>query len=692
MIGAPLTDADNPLLAPSTLPFAAPPFDRIRDEHFLPAIMLGMQQQIAEVDAIAAQTSEPTFENTLEALERSGDVLTRALRAFHAIAGTNTNDTLQDLQVEMAPRLAAHTDTIHLDPRLYDRIHAVFEGRDRLPLSPEQRQLVERYHMDFVRSGAQLDEPAKQTLRALNQEESGLCAEFQNRVLAATRNGALVFDNVDDLEGLNASDLAAASEAARERGLDGKWLLTLQNTTQQPVLESLARRDVRRRVFEASLHRTENGSPFDTREIVRRLAAIRSERSRLLGFATSAEYTLDDQMAKTPAAAIRLLTDIAKTAVARARAEAQRIQTLIDAEGGGFALEPWDWQFYSERVRRAEFDVDDARIRPYLELERVMRDGVFFAARQLFGLTFEPRADIPVYHPDVRVFEVFDADRSSLALLYLDHYKRDNKTGGAWMDAYVDQSRLLGRKPVIVNVTNFTKPAPGMPALIGFEEVTTLFHEFGHALHGMLSDVVYPTLTGTNVPRDFVEFPSQFNEHWALEPAVLSRYARHHETGDPMPGELVEKIKRSRRFNQGFALTEYVSAALLDMAWHTLGAADTVDDVSAFQAAALKRFGVDVKEVPPRYNSTYFAHIWDGGYEAGYYAYLWAEVLDHDAFAWFKENGGMTRANGDAFREGILSRGGTGDAAELYRRFRGRDPVVEPLLAARGLNAEAGDR
>jgi peptidyl-dipeptidase Dcp len=651
-----------------------------------------MQEQIAEVDAIAAQTSEPTFENTLEALERGGDLLTRALRAFHAITGTNTNDTLQNLQIEIAPRLAAHTDTIHLDPRLYKRVAAVFEARDRLPLSPEQRQLVERYHMDFVRSGARLDEPAKEKLRALNQEESGLCAEFQNRLLSATRNAALAFDSTGDLEGLNASDLAAASEAARERGLDGKWLLTLQNTTQQPALESLAIRDVRHRVFESSLHRTENGSPFDTREIVRRLAAIRAERSHLLGFATAAEYTLDDQMAKTPAAAIRLLTDIAKTAVARARAEARRIQTMIDAEGGGFTLEPWDWQFYSERVRRAEFDVDDVRIRPYLELERVMRDGVFFAASQLFGLTFEPRTDIPVYHPDVRVFEVFDADRSSLALLYLDHYKRDNKTGGAWMDAYVDQSRLLGRKPVIVNVTNFTKPAPGMPALIGFEEVMTLFHEFGHALHGILSDVVYPTLTGTNVPRDFVEFPSQFNEHWALEPAVLSRYARHHETGEPMPADLVEKIKRSRRFNQGFALTEYVSAALLDMAWHTLGTTDTVDDVSAFQAAALKRFGVDVKEVPPRYNSTYFAHIWDGGYEAGYYAYLWAEVLDHDAFAWFVENGGMTRANGDAFREAILSRGGTGEAAELYRRFRGRDPIVEPLLAARGLNAEAGDR
>jgi peptidyl-dipeptidase Dcp len=691
---APRLDAsDNPLLAPSPLPFGAPPFDRLRDEHFLPAIELGMREHLAEIESIAARTEAPAFENTLEALERSGELLTRALRAFHAITGTNTNDTLQALQVEIAPRLAAHTDAIHLDPRLYARVRAIYDARDRLSLSPEQRALVERYHRDFVRAGAELGESAKSVLRALNQEESALSAEFQNRLLAATRAAALVFDEATALAGLSESDVAAASEAARDRGLAGKWLITLQNTTQQPALESLARRDVRRRLFEASVHRANNGSEFDTRDIVRRLAAIRAERARLLGFARSADYTLDDQMAKTSEAAIRLLTAIAKTAVARARDEASRIQRMIDAEDGGFALEPWDWQFYSERVRRVEFDVDDARIRPYLELERVMRDGVFFAANQLFGLTFEPRNDIPVNHPDVQVFEVFDADRSSLALLYLDHYKRDNKTGGAWMDAYVDQSRLLGRKPVIVNVTNFTKPAPGMPALLNFEEVTTLFHEFGHALHGMLSDVVYPTLTGTNVPRDFVEFPSQFNEHWALEPSVLACYARHHETGEPMPADLVGKIKKSRRFNQGYALTEYISAALVDMAWHTLGPdEELVSDVAEFQTAALDRFGVNVREVPPRYDSTYFAHIWDGGYDAGYYAYLWAEVLDHDAFAWFKENGGMTRANGDAFREGILSRGGTGDAAELYRRFRGRDPDVEPLLLARGLNIEAGDR
>jgi len=692
MSAAAVVEAENPLLSPSPLPFGAPPFDRLRDEHFLPAITAGMAAQLAEVEAIAGQSLPATFENTLEALERSGDLLSRALRAFHAVAGTNTNDTLQALQLEVAPLLAAHSDAIHLDARLFARIDRLFEHRHQVGLTPEQRQLVERYHADFIRAGARLGDAEKTVLRALNQEESELTAEFQNRLLLATKARAVVIDDVDDLRGLEPADIAAAASAARERGLEGKWLLSLQNTTQQPVLESLDNRETRRRVFEASRHRTDDGSEYDTRAIVLRLAAIRAERARLLGFATTADYTLEDQMARRPDAAIALLKDIARSAVVRARAEAARIQAMIDEEGGGFALEPWDWQYYSERVRRAEYDVDDARLRPYLELDRVTKDGVFFAATRLYGLTFRLRADIPVYHPDVQVFEVFDADDSSLALLYLDFYKRDNKAGGAWMDAYVDQSRLLGRKPVIVNVANFTKPAPGRPTLISFEEVITLFHEFGHALHGMLSDVVYPTLTGTNVPRDFVEFPSQFNEHWALDPSVLASYARHHQTGEPMPDDLVAKIKKSRKFNQGFALTEYTAAALLDMAWHTLRDGEAVDDVAVFEAAALERFGVAVREVPPRYSSTYFAHIWDGGYEAGYYAYLWAEVLDHDAFAWFDEHGGMTRENGDLFRRAILSRGGTDDPAELFRRFRGRDAVVDPLLAARGLNQATGDR
>ncbi len=682
---------DNPLFAPSGLPFGAPPFDRLRDEHYLPAIEEGMRVHRAEIEQIASQADAPTFENTITALERSGDLLSRALRAFHAVAGSNTNDTLQDIQTEIAPKLAAHSDEMYLDDRLFARIEAIHADTSAR-LTPEQRHLAWRYHTDFRRAGAQLGASDKAALRALNQEESMLVADFQNRLLAATKRGALVLDDVAELEGLREADVAAAAAAARDRGLEGKWVIPLQNTTQQPALESLARRDVRQRLFEASLHRADRGDDVDTREIVRRVAAIRAERARLLGFESSAAFTLDDSMAKTPAAAIGLLTDVAKTAVQKARSDAARMQALIDAEQGGFTLAPWDWQFYAERVRRAEFDLDETQLRPYFELERVVHDGVFFAAKQLFGVEFRERTDIPTYHPDVRVYEVIDADGSSLSLFYTDHFKRDNKSGGAWMDAYVDQSRLLGRKPVIVNVTNFTKPAPGQPALLGLDDVVTLFHEFGHTLHGMLSDVEYPTLTGTNVPRDFVEFPSQFNEHWALEPSVIACYARHYETGEPMPQPLVDRIKRARKFNQGFALTEYTSAALLDMAWHVLAPGESPDDVAAFQRDALERFGVNVAEVPPRYDSTYFAHIWDGGYDASYYAYLWAEVLDHDAFEWFKEHGGMTRENGRIFRECILSRGGTDDAAALYRAFRGRDPVVEPLLAARGLVPEDGGR
>jgi peptidyl-dipeptidase Dcp len=491
---------------------------------------------------------------------------------------------------------------------------------------------------------------------------------------------------------LSAADVAAAAEAAKDRGLSGKWVITLQNTTQQPPQESLRRRDVRRQLFEASTHRAERGDSNDTRGIIQRLAVLRAERATLLGYSTAADYILEDQMAKTPAAAIRLLTDIGSPAIEKAHNEARKMQALIDAENGGFALEPWDWQLYAERVRRAEYELDESKIKPYFELDRVLQDGVFFAATQLFGITFKERKDIPVYHPDVRAFEVFDADGTSMALFYTDFFKRDNKSGGAWMDSFVDQSRLLGAKPVVFNVANFTKPASGQPALLSFDDVNTMFHEFGHALHGMLSNVEYPLLTGTNVPRDFVEFPSQFNEHWALEPSVFAHYAKHHQTGQPMPPELAARIKRARTFNQGFAMTEYIAAALVDMAWHTLPRDAFVGDVGTFENRALEKYRANVREVPPRYNTSYFAHIWDGGYQAGYFAYLWAEVLDHDAYAWFTENGGLTRANGQRFRDLILSRGGTQDVAAMYRNFRGRDPSVEPLLVERGLKPEPAQR
>jgi peptidyl-dipeptidase Dcp len=682
---------DNPLFAPSALPFGAPPFDRIRDSDYLPAIEEGMRVHLEEVSAIANEPGAATFENTIVALERSGMLLTRVLKIFGTVSSANTNDTLQETQRVEAPKLAAHGDAIYLNNALYRRVRRLYEMRDDLVLTSEEKHLLERYHLDFVRAGAALSDDGKTQLRALNQEEATLTTEFQTRLLAATKAGGLMVDDPSELDGLSDADLDAAAEAAAERGCPGKWLLRLHNTTQQPTLESLTNRAVRKRLFEASLHRADRGDGNDTRAIVQRLAQLRSERAALLGFATVAAYALDDQMAKTPEAAVALLTDIAKVATAKARAEAAKIQAVIDREGGGFALEPWDWQYYAAKVRTAEYDIDEAQLKPYFELNRVLQDGVFGAAHQLYGLTFEERRDIPTYHPDVRVFDVWDEDGSPIALFYADYFKRDNKSGGAWMDSFVDQSELLGTKPVIFNAANFTKPAPGQPALLSFDDVTTLFHEFGHGLHGLLSRVRYPMLAGTNVPRDFVEFPSQFNEHCALDPNVLRCFARHHQTGAPMPQELVDKIKKSRTFNQGFALTEYLAASLIDIAWHTLPPGAPPQPVEEFEAQALRRNHVDVPAVPSRYKTTYFAHIWDGGYHASYYAYLWAEVLDHDTFSWFTERGGLTRDNGRRFREMILSRGGTADADELYRAFRGRAPRVEPLLFHRGLTSGEGE-
>ena len=676
---------DNPFARPSPLPYGAPPFDRIDDADYEPAIEEGMRRHLAEIEAIAANPAPPTFENTIVALERSGDLLTRVLKAFGGVTSANTNETLQDVQTRTAPRLAAHHDAIYLNAPLFERVRRIYDTRDLQRLSDEARHLVDRYHLEFVRAGARLSDDDKAILRALNQEESTLTNEFQNKLLAANKAAALVLRDRAELDGLSDTDLAAAAGAATERGLQGAWVLRLQNTTQQPWLESLARRDVRERLFHAAATRAELGDANDTRAIITRLAQLRAERARLLGYESAAAYSLDDQMAKSPAAAIGLLTQLGAPAFAKARHEAARLQAMIERDGERFALEPWDWQRYAERVRKAEYDLDESEIKPYFALDRVVRDGVFFAANQLYGIRFEPRHDIPVYHPDVQVYEVLDADGSPLALFYTDFYKRDNKSGGAWMDSFVDQTRLLGEKAVVYNVCNFNKPAAGQSALLTFDDVTTLFHEFGHTLHGMLSDVEFPMLSGTAVPRDFVEFPSQFNEHWALEPRVFTNYARHHRTGEPMPGALFEKIKRARTFNQGYALSEYIASAVIDMAWHSLPPGSPPPDIGAFEQAALRDHGMLAREVPPRYHTSYFAHIWDGGYDAGYYAYLWAEVLDHDAYAWFEEQGGMTRANGDRFRKMILSRGGTADPEELYLEFRGREPRIEPLVAQRGL-------
>ncbi|MCU1228836.1 MAG: peptidyl-dipeptidase Dcp, partial [Acidobacteria bacterium] len=532
----------------------------------------------------------------------------------------------------------------------------------------------------------------KATLRKLNQEESTLSTQFREKLLADTAASAVVVDDRAQLEGLSDADVAAAAEAAKEKKLAGKYVLTLQNTTRQPVLVNLKNRALRQRVFNASASRGNHGGPNDTKAIISRLAQLRAQRAKLLGYPTYAAYSLDDQMAKTPANALKLLNDLVPASTSHARDEAAKIQKLIDAQNGGFAVTAADWEYYADQVRKAEYDLDESQVKPYFELDRVLHDGVFYAANQLYGITFKERKDIPVYQPDVRVFEVFDADGTSMALYYGDYFSRANKSGGAWMDAFVDQSQLFGTKPVVFNVTNFTKPAPGQPALLTFSDVTTIFHEFGHALHGMFSNARYPTVAGTNVPRDFVEFPSQFNEHWAMEPRVFANYAKHYQTGEVMPQPLVDKIRKSRTFNQGYDTTEYLAAALLDMAWHDLSADTPLQDPNAFEPAALQRFNIDLPQVPPRYHTTYFSHIWGGGYSAGYYAYLWSELIDDDAYYWFKENGGMTRANGQRFRDMILSRGGTQDAATLYRAFRGRDPIVEPLLIERGLKPAPAEK
>jgi peptidyl-dipeptidase Dcp len=682
----------NPLFVESTLPYHAPRFDLIRNEHYQPALEEGMRQQLAEIDAIAKQTQAPTFENTIVAMERSGALLTRANNAFSAVIGANTNDTLQKVDEITSPKLAAHSDAIYLNDQLYSRVKSLYDRRSSSNLTPEQKALVGRYNRDFVRAGAQLSETDKIRMRAINQESSKLRTDFTKKLLAGTKAGALVVDSPAQLEGMSDAEIQAAADAAKQRGLTGKWVVSLQNTTQQPAQAELKNRAVRQKLFELSTMRTSRGDSNDTRSTIRRMAELRAEQAKLLGFPTWAAYSLDDQGAKNPENAIKLLTDVVAPATARARVEINDMQKLIDAQGGGFKLQPWDYQYYAEQVRKAKYDLDESQIKPYFELNSVLQNGVFYAANKLYGLTFRERHDIPVWHPDVRTFEVIDANGQPLALFYADYFKRDNKQGGAWMSSFVDQAGLTGRKPVVYNIANFAKPVAGQPALLTYDDVSTMFHEFGHGLHGMFSNVQYPRFSGTNVPRDFVEFPSQFNEHWALEASVFANYAKHYQTGAPMPAELVNKIKQARTFNQGFTTTELMGASLLDLAWHTLAAGTTVPDVDAFEQSALRRYNLLIPEIPPRYKSPYFAHIWGGGYSAGYYAYTWSEVLDDDAYAWFTEHGGLTRENGLRFRDMILSRGGSEDAATLYRNFRGRDPSVDALLVERGLKSDSSTK
>ena len=681
----PADASTNPLLSASTLPFQAPPFDRIKDSDYLPAFNEGMKQHLAEVRKIADNAEPATFDNTIEALERSGETLDRVSRVFFGLVQADTNEARQKIQEEVAPKLAEHQDEISLDPKLFARIKTIYDQRASLGLDPVQTRLVERDYQEFVRAGAQLNDADKAALRKLNVEETTLATQFHTRLVAATAAAAVVVDDKANLAGLGEDEINTAAADAKARNLEGKFLLPLQNTTQQPVLASLSNREQRAAVLKASETRAERGDGNDTRETVQRLAQLRAQKAKLLGFENYAAYSLADQMAKTPAAALKLLTDTVPAATNKARGEITEMQKVIDAQKGGFQLAASDWDFYAEQVRKAQYDLDESQIKPYFELDNVLQNGVFYAATQLYGITFKPRTDIPTYHPDMKVYEVFDKDGTSLALFYTDYFKRDSKSGGAWMDVFVEQNGLTGAKPVVYNVCNFTKPAAGQPALLSFDDVTTMFHEFGHALHGMFSNVKYPSIAGTSTSRDFVEFPSQFNEHWALDPKVFANYAKNYKTGEPMPQALVDKILKARTFNQGYATTEYLSAALLDLAWHTQPADAKLQDVAPFEAAALKKYKVDLAQVPPRYRTTYFDHIWGGGYSAGYYAYFWAEVLDHDSFEWFKEHGGMTAENGQVFRDKILSRGNSVELADLYREFRGKDPSVEPLLVNRGL-------
>ncbi len=675
----------NPFLAPSTLAFHAPRFDLIKETDYQPAIEEGMKQHMVEIEAIANNPAAPTFDNTFVPMEKSGEMLTRVLNTFGGVAGANTSDLLQKVQEIEAPKLAEHSDAITLNGKLFKRIETIYNQRESLKLDPESLRLVEVTYKNFVRGGAKLSEADKTKLKALNKEESTLSTQFTNKLLAATKDGALVLDDKTKLAGLPDADVEAARQAGKDRKLDGKYVVTLQNTTQQPDLQGLDDRATREALFKHSWDRAEKGGANDTRATIERIAQIRAEQAKLLGFSSYAAWKLEDQMAKTPETAIKFMQDLVPAATGRARSEAADIQAVIDQQKGGFQVQAWDWNHYAEQVRKARYDLDEAQIKPYFELNNVLQNGVFYAANQLYGLTFKPRTDIPVYQPDVKVYEVFDKDGSSLALFYADYFKRDNKNGGAWMSNFVDQSKLMGNKPVIYNVANFSKPAAGQPALLSFDDVTTMFHEFGHALHGMFANQEYPSLSGTATARDFVEFPSQFNEHWATDPKIFANYAKNYKTGEPMPQALVDKIKKAGSFNKGYDMTELIAAALLDMHWHSLPANAPLQDADKFETAALQSDKIDLPYVPPRYRSSYFQHIWGNGYAAGYYAYLWTEMLSDDGFSWFTEHGGLTRENGQRFRDMVLSRGNTVQLDKLYRDWRGRDPIVKPMLENRGL-------
>ena len=675
--------ATNPFFESSLLPYQAPRFDEINDGHYRPAFDEAIRQKRAEIDAIVAQTAAPDFNNTVLALEKSGAMLSRVSSVFFAMTSAHTNDDLQALEEQISTELAALANDIWLNDPLFSRVESVWQ--DCAALDAESRRLAEETYQHFVLAGARLNDAEKAELKALNTEAATLTSQFNQRLLAATKAGGLVVDYAHQLDGLSPDEIATAAHAAAEKGLNDRWLIPLLNTTQQPALSALRDRQTRENLFNAGWTRTQKGDENDTRALILRLTALRARQAKLLGFEDYASWSIADQMAKTPAAALAFMRGIVPAARTRATLEQADIQNVIDDEQDGFTVQAWDWAFYAERVRQAKYALDESQIKPYFALNTVLQDGVFWAASQLFGLRFVERFDIPVYHPDVRVWEIFDHTGEGMALFYGDFFARESKAGGAWMGNFVEQSYEFASRPVIYNVCNYQKPANGQTALISWDDVVTLFHEFGHTLHGLFASQRYASLSGTNTPRDFVEFPSQINEHWASHPQVFAHYARHYQTGEPMPEALRDKMLNATQFNKGYDMTELLSAALLDMNWHSIS--EPVDDVDTFEAAALHKEGLDLPAVPPRYRSSYFAHIFGGGYAAGYYAYLWTQMLADDGYQWFVEQGGLTRENGQKFREAILSRGNSTDLAELYRQWRGHDPRIEPMLENRGLSA-----
>jgi len=682
-----VTTGQNPFYTESPLYMKYPKFDEIKNENYIPAFEKGMADHMAEIDAIAERADSPTLENTIIAMEKSGALLDRVATVFFALISANTNDEMEKIRSEMAPKLSAHSDQILLNGKLFHRVKTIYEQRDQLGLDAESKRLVEKYYTDFIRSGANLSNEEKKSLKKINGEMAVLQTTFSQNVLKEVNALAVVVDSKDELDGLSDAAIEAAANEAKSRELDGKYVLTLRNTSGQPPMASLTNRALRERIHKTSLSRGSRDSDFDNRYILANVIKLRAERAQLMGYNNHAAYSLENQTAQTPKAVNERLSSLAPKAVANANKEATDLQKMIDAEDGSFKLASWDWDFYTEKVRADRYNFDASQLKPYFEMDNVLQNGVFYAATQLFGITFKERFDLPVYQEDIRVFQVFNEDGSVLALFIFDGYARSSKRGGAWMNAYVSQSKLKGNKPVIANHLNVVKPPKGEPTLMSFDEVITTFHEFGHALHGMFSDVNYPYFAGTSVPRDFVEYPSQVNEMWAIWPEVLKNYAVHHETGKPMPKELLDKVLATQKFNQGFSTTEYLAASLLDQALHQLSPdqVPTGEEIIAFEADALKTAGVAMDVIPPRYRSTYFSHI-IGGYSAGYYSYIWSEVLDADTVEWFKENGGLKRENGDHFRKTLLSRGGSKDALKIFKDFRGAEPNIQPLLDRRGLN------